>query len=155
MGLFSKSRLTQLHEAKDAAYRPWHNATLATGRIRKWHQGDLAKIVAAVAVLTAAEAEPGDPETGDLRDLSAERATVAELESKAARRARDLQAAIEKEAELAILKDKAAVELQEGLFDAEILEPFGKALLNLYELNKKLAEAQVKLPSPRRLTFNG
>jgi hypothetical protein len=133
-----KSRHTILTEDYQGKHGRWHTQTLATGRIRKWHANDLAKLVAAVAVLTAGEKEPGDPETGELRDLTSERATVAELQSKADRRARDLQVAIEKEAELRIAKDKAAGALDFEQFLRGGLTHMEKTLIALHAAHQEV-----------------
>ena len=39
------------------------------------------------------------------------------------------------------------VALAEEVFNVELLQPFGKALIQLHGMNKKLSEAQSKLPS--------
>jgi hypothetical protein len=140
----AKSTITIRREAAQITHQAWHNGpdgTQQVGRKRGWYNNAVTALEAAQAKLDAAEAEPINQETGEVRDTTPERLEVARLQSVVEKHRRELQAAEVKLEALRIAKDKAAEELAVEEFLRGPLEAAARALVTAHEAFKELANS--------------
>ncbi len=141
MAFFTKSAINIKREAKDAGHQTWHVCAQQTGRKRVWLNNAVASLAVAQAKLYAAEAEPINSETGEVRDTSAERIEVARLQSAVTRHQQSVSAAEAELEALRIAKDKAAAEFDFEEFLHGPLERLDKALHAVHTANQEVAKA--------------
>lgn len=136
-----KSRHTILGEAAHIKHQAWHVCAQQTGRKRGWRNDAVEALAAAQKKLDAAEAEPINPETGEVRDTSAERIEVARLQSVVAKHQQSVSVAEDELAIPADAKDKAAEALAVEEFLRGPLENAAKALHAAHRAFQELAKS--------------
>ena len=145
MGFFNKvgekSTITIRREAAQIKHQAWHVDSLQFGRKRAWLDAAVAALAVAQAKLDAAEAEPINPETGEVRDTSAERIEVARLKAVVEKHERSVQEAEAKLAVLAAEKDQAAASLAIEEFLCGPLETADKALRAAHRAFQEVAKS--------------